>query len=110
MPDVAVYRWERVPRDAHGEVADDFVEPPDIAVEIFSPSHSVNGVIRRCLWYVGNGVGLALLIDPDDESVSVLRAGEQPKVLGGGDRIELDEVLPGFELAVQELFDSLKVE
>jgi Uma2 family endonuclease len=110
VPDVAVYGWERVPRDAHGEVVDDFYEPPNIAIEIVSPTQSVNRLIRRCLWYVGNGVQIALLVDPGDRSVSVFRPGAQPTVLGGTDRIELDEVLPGFELTVQELFDSLKVE
>ena len=36
VPDLIVYRWERVPSDARGEIAEDFLEPPDIAVEIVS--------------------------------------------------------------------------
>src|SRR5919108_682359 len=32
VPDVAVYRWERIPRTEAGTVADDFVKAPDIAV------------------------------------------------------------------------------
>jgi Uma2 family endonuclease len=108
VPDVSVYRWERFPRSESGEVADDFFEPPDIAIEIVSPSQSVNRLIRRCLWYVGNGVQVALLVDPGDRSVIAFRPGAEPKVLGGTDRIALDEVLPEFELTVQNLFDSLK--
>src|SRR4051794_7783917 len=27
VPDVAVYRWDRIPLDANGEVVDDFLEP-----------------------------------------------------------------------------------
>jgi Uma2 family endonuclease len=110
VPDISVYRWERIPRSASGEIADDFFEPPDIAIEIVSPTQSVIRLLRRCLWYVGNGVQIALLVDPSDRSVSVFRPGAQPTVLGGTDWIELDEVLPRFELTVQELFDSLKVE
>src|SRR3954452_7597057 len=34
VPDVAVYRWDRIPLDANGEVVDDFLEPPDAAIEI----------------------------------------------------------------------------
>ena len=37
VPDVAVYRWARIPRDDGGEIKDDFLEPPDIAIEIMSP-------------------------------------------------------------------------
>src|SRR5689334_223564 len=37
VPDLIVYRWERIPRDATGRIAEDFSTPPDIAVEIFSP-------------------------------------------------------------------------
>jgi Uma2 family endonuclease len=40
VPDVAVYRWERIPPTAEGEVPDDFTEPPDIAVEIISPGET----------------------------------------------------------------------
>ena len=72
VPDVAVYRWERIPRDSSGRVADDFREPPDIAIEIASPGQSVNQLVSRCLWYVGHGVPVALLIDPYHESVVVL--------------------------------------
>jgi Uma2 family endonuclease len=110
VPDVSVYRWERIPRNERGQVADDFVEPPDITIEIVSPSQSVTGLVRRCVWYVGNGVGVALLIDPDDWSVIAFQPGALPRVLRGADRIELDEILPGFELTVQELFDSLKLD
>jgi Uma2 family endonuclease len=37
--DFAVYRWRRIPVDADGRIVDDFLEPPDIAIEIASPEH-----------------------------------------------------------------------
>src|SRR3712207_5956329 len=49
VPDVAVYAWDRIPRSEAGEVADDFLEPPDIAIEIVSPGQSTNRLIRRLL-------------------------------------------------------------
>src|SRR4029077_12985917 len=69
VPDVAVYRWDRIPRTSDGELADDFREPPDIAIEIVSPKQSTNALIRRSLWYVRHGVEIALLVDPSDRSV-----------------------------------------
>jgi Uma2 family endonuclease len=109
VPDVSIFRWDRIPRDAHGRVADDFQEPPDVAVEIVSPKQGVNQLIRRCLWYVDHGTQVALLIDTDDESVAIFRPGQPMAVLRGTDRIDLDAVLHGLQLTVQELFDSLIV-
>jgi Uma2 family endonuclease len=110
VPDIAVYRWQRVPTDATGRVADDFIEPPDIAVEIVSPGQSVNALVRRCLWYVANGVSVALLVDPDDESVLAYRPGPQTAAWSGPDRIDLSEILPGFQITVEQLFASLRQE
>ena len=108
VPDVSVYRWERIPRDANGEVLDEFRDPPDVVIEIVSPGQSVNTLVRRCLWYVGNGVRLALLVDPQDRSVIVFRPDSRTSALRGEDRIDFGDVLPGFEIVVGELFDSLK--
>jgi Uma2 family endonuclease len=61
VPDVAVYRWERIPRTPSGELAEDALEPPDVAVEIVSPDQSVTALVRKCLWYVEHGVPIVLL-------------------------------------------------
>lgn len=108
VPDVAVYRWDRIPRTPAGEVADDFLEPPDIAIEIVSPGQSVNALVRRCLWYVDNGVRMALLVDPGDASVIVFRPDSMPSALRGTEEIDLREVVPDFQLSVNELFGMLK--
>lgn len=110
VPDVSVYAWDRIPRTLDGKVANDFVAPPDIAIEIVSPEQSVNRLIRRCLWYVDHGVRIVLLIDPQDQSILVFRPGARPVPLRGADRIDLDEVVPGFELTVEDLFATLKLE
>jgi Uma2 family endonuclease len=107
VPDVAVYCWDRIPRDAAGVLADDCREPPDIAVEIVSPRQSVTALVRRCLWYVEHGVRLTLLVDPQDCSIVVFRPGVPARAARGTDRIDLGEVIPDLELVVQELFDSL---
>lgn len=108
IPDVAVYRWDRIPRDANGRIANDFVEPPDIAIEIASPEQSVNGLVRRCLWYVAHGVQIALLVDPDDESVLVVGPDGRVSVWRAPDRIDLAPIVPDFALTVEELFAALR--
>ena len=108
VPDVAIYRWERIPRDERGELVDDVFEPPDIAVEIVSLGQSVNGLIRRCTWYVSRGVQIALLVDPSDRSVVAFRPDGSITSWHGQDQIDLKEVLLDFDLTVAQLFTALR--
>jgi len=107
VPDVAIYRWERIPRDPDGRVADEFREAPDIAIEIISPGQRPNALVRRCLWYVGNGVGAALLVDPYDETVLLFRPDRVPLHLKGEQQIDLSDLVPGLRLTVHQIFESL---
>lgn len=107
VPDVSVYRWDRIPVDESGKIANIFREPPDVAVEIVSPGQSVNYLVRRCLWYVQHGVRAAMLLDPSDESALLIRPDGTTTALRAPDQIDLQDILPGFELSVQELFESL---
>lgn len=106
VPDVALYRWDRIPRTPQGTVADEFLIPPDVAVEIVPPGQGVNALVGRCLWYAANGVGAALLVDPSDASILVCRPNEVPRILGGSESIDLNDILPGLELTVRDLFDA----
>jgi Uma2 family endonuclease len=107
VPDIAVYLWDRIPRLANGRIANRFTQPPDIAVEIVSPGQGSTDLFDKCIWYVKNGVKIALVVDPDQDVVFRFRPDALPDVLRGDDRIDLDEVLPGFELTVAQLFGSL---
>lgn len=105
-PDVVFYRRGRI-RVRGRRLPADLFEPPDLAVEIVSPEQSVTDLIKKCLRYVALGVGVVLLIDPDPETVLVFRPGQPLLLLQGDDRIDLDDVLPGFELTVGAMFDGL---
>jgi Uma2 family endonuclease len=107
VPDIAVYRWDRVPVDPDGTVANVFREPPDIAIEIVSPGQSLRELIEKCRWFVDHGVPIALLVHPERRWVRTFRLGAPPELLRGDDRIDLDEVLADFELTVDALFETL---
>ncbi len=109
VPDVSVYRWERIPRTPDGKIANDFTEPPDIAIEIVSPRQSVTALVRRCLRLIDEGVHIVLLVDPADETVMRFGPNGSTRALHGSEKLELSEVLPGFELTAQELFASLRL-
>ena len=110
VPDVSVYGWEQAPRDESGEVADDFVDPPDIAIEIVSSGQGAPKLVQKCLWYIANGVLVALLVNPARKSIPLFRPHQSTVTRRGDDGIDLRDVLPGLELTVHQVFDSLKLE
>jgi Uma2 family endonuclease len=108
VPDIAVYRWDRIPRNDAGEVVDDFLEPPDIAIEIISPGQSTNRLIERCLTFVEAGTQAAILVDPADRSVALMRVDMAMVVLHPGDVLDLSDIIPDLRLDITALFDELK--
>jgi Uma2 family endonuclease len=107
VPDVSIYRWHRIPVDAGGEVVEDALEPPDVAIEILSPGQSLRSGQTRCRWYVEHGVVVAILVAPGQRTVTLFRDEVPPQVLRGADHIDLDDVVPGFALTVEDLFGAL---
>jgi Uma2 family endonuclease len=107
VPDVAILQWDRIPVNTVGRLTNDIFEAPDIAIEIVSPGQSVTSLVGRCIWYVDNGVRIAILVDPDDEAVVQFKPGQAPVVLGGDDPIPFDQVLGDLRLTIRELFSSL---
>jgi Uma2 family endonuclease len=110
VPDVVVYRWDRIPTTPDGEVADDFMLPPDIAIEVISPGQTVTKLSERCRWFVAHGVTVALLVVPRRRTVYWFHARESERALTGVERIDLEEVLPGFELTPATLFAALRMD
>jgi Uma2 family endonuclease len=110
VPDVAVFRWDRVQRKPSGRLENVVTIAPDIAIEITSPEQPAAALVDKCRGYVDNGVVVALLLDPDRATVRLFRKGQPEQILRGSDRIDLDEVLPGFELTVDQVFAALKVD
>lgn len=107
VPDISVCRWERIPVDARGRIADEYLDVPDLAIEITTPERGVEAAAHRCEWYLAHGIRIAVLVDAQGESVRIFRPGQPPQTLHNQDRIDLDEVLPGFELTVADLFQAL---
>src|SRR6266498_2977317 len=61
VPDVVMFRWNRIPRDQDGELLDDVTTPPDVIVEVLSPGQTQRAELNRCHWFVSQGAQAALL-------------------------------------------------
>jgi Uma2 family endonuclease len=100
-PDVAIFSRERLPeppRKGYPGV------PPDLAVEILSPSDVFTRVQQKVQEYLNAGLRLVWILVPEDRSVAVFRAGKQSSVLFNGETLVGEDVLPGFSCPVAELF------
>ena len=102
-PDVAYFQRETLP---DGEVPVGFFEgvAPDIVVEVISPSDRPGAVLAKAAEWLRGGAQLVWLVDPEDQSVLILRSGHNIRALGGEDTLDAEPVLPGFAVPVQELF------
>ncbi|HEY7063179.1 MAG TPA: Uma2 family endonuclease [Chloroflexota bacterium] len=110
VPDVVVCVWNRMPRDARGRPAGPLREPPLVAVEVASPEQSRKQLRDDCAWYVANGVALALMVDPDSETIFVYRPGAEPERRQGADVVDFGAALPGFQFVVQDLFAAARLD
>lgn len=80
--------------------------PPDLAVEIASPSDGPGEIHAKVADYLAAGTPLVWVIDPDTRTVTTYRELLRPRRLTGSDRLEGEHVLPGFVVSVRELFES----
>ncbi|MCC7372201.1 MAG: Uma2 family endonuclease [Chloroflexi bacterium] len=108
VPDVIAYRLERVPTDSYGDLPDDVLVPPDVAVETPSPGQGFDAQRERCWWYVKHGVRVSLLVHADRRVVWVFRPGAETGPLTDRAVVDLSDVLDGCSFVVSELFEALR--
>jgi Uma2 family endonuclease len=111
VPDIAVFRQERIPRQANGRIANRFEIPPDWTIEILSPDQSQTKVIRNILHCLEHGTEMGWMLDSEESGIFVYQPHQTPRFLD-----EPQIVLPmpafasGIELTVEQVFAWLIVD
>jgi Uma2 family endonuclease len=99
-PDIAFVRADRLPADR-----DRLLElVPDLTVEVRSPSDRRSKVEAKAQWYLSQGVQLVWLVEPTRRTVTVYRPEQPPRILHVGDVLDGEDVIPGFQMPVAEIF------
>ncbi|NES25551.1 MAG: Uma2 family endonuclease [Symploca sp. SIO3E6] len=108
IPDVSVFRWERIPLTPSGKIANRFNIHPDWSIEILSPDQSQTKVLGNLLHCSKHGTELGWLIEPKDESILAIFPGQRVQLLRGKDALP---ILKGItlELTVEQVFSWLKL-
>ena len=76
---------------------------PDLAVEVVSPGNSATDIRRKVRQLQRAGCPLVWIVYPDDREVDV-HTSEGTTIYFEGDTLTGGDVLPGFELAVADIF------
>ena len=80
---------------------------PDLAVEVLSSTNTASEMNRKCREYFAAGVRLVWLVDPATRTISVFSSLEDRSALTASGTLDGNAVLPGFSLAVRDLFADL---
>ena len=102
IPDVAVLMWENVPPDDDLPQIPDLA--PDLAVEVMSPSNTTREMARKRREYFRAGTRLVWQVYPDRREVEVYSSPGRFRTLGMTDALDGGDLLPGFRLALADLF------
>lgn len=105
-PDVSFVRAARLRQSPRyfGELV------PDLVVEVKSQSDRIKPIETKVLKFIELGAIVGILIDPDEETVTIYRSTGEPTVLGNGDILTVAELFPGWELPVSELWPPIFTE
>lgn len=102
-PDVAFVSRARIP--ASGIPTFYWSGPPDLAVEVRSPTDVRSEIAEKIAEYLQCGVGLVWFVDPAARRVTIHRANAEPESLGESETLDGGEALPGFRYPLSRLFD-----
>ena len=100
-PDVAFVSTARLPENRRqGSPV-----PPDLAVEVVSPTDVQYNVTEKAFAYLDAGTRLVWVIEPVAKTVTVYRSQTDIKFLTCEDTLTGEDVVEGFSCQVAQLFE-----
>ena len=101
-PDVAFVRRARI--EAVGEPEGYWPGAPDLAVEVVSPQDRYTEVEEKVCDWLEAGTQMVIVANPRQRLVTVYRSLTQITVLTESETLDGGEVVPGWRLAVSDIF------
>jgi Uma2 family endonuclease len=100
VPDIAFVAAARVPPAGWARF---FAGPPDLAVEILSPSDRASEVLAKVQEWLSAGCRAVWLIDPPSRTLTVYGPRREALVLRESDTLDGGDLLPGFSVAMADV-------
>jgi Uma2 family endonuclease len=106
MPDIAFISWEQLPtREPSGDKILPFAAR--LAVEVLSESNTPEEIKRKKKEYFRAGTHLVWIVDLEKRVVEVWTSPDESVTLTEEETLDGGAVLPGFHLALRDLFANL---
>ena len=100
-PDVAFVSTARLDIDEDEK----FPIPPDLAIEVVSPTDVHYRIVRKAFDYLEAGTRLVWVLDPVAKAVTVYRSESDIETLTHETTLTGEDVVPGFTCPVAQLFE-----
>ena len=108
VPDLMFYRAERLiayEANMPDWKSKPFVLVPDLAVEIVSHTDRYSDVQDKAELYLLDGVKIVWILDPQRSRITIYSQNrKQQTILSAEDTLDGGEVIPGFKVAVVDIF------
>jgi Uma2 family endonuclease len=101
-PDVAYYSYAKLPK---GPLPEGYPEvPPDLIIEVLSPSDQWRLVLAKVAEYLNVGVSVVGVLDPERSALFLFDGDEPVRILGAADELTLPALLGDFRVVVGRFF------
>jgi len=104
VPDVAFIKADRLPADGSPIGFVDLI--PDVVLEVLSLSQSREQVLAKVRKYLGAGVPLIWVADPESQTVTADTPKSSPRLDRASDELDGGDVLTGFRVPLERFFRS----
>ena len=101
VPDIAFLSADRIPAD----LSKVFQIPPDLAVEVVSPTDALHRIVEKAFAYLDAGTQLVWVLEPRSKTVMVYRSETDITLLTRNDTLTGENVVEGFSCQVATLFE-----
>jgi Uma2 family endonuclease len=99
---ISLERWEALTQEQRKK----FIPLcPDFAVELVSETDDLEEIQKKMQEYLDNGLRLGWLINPKTRTIEIYRPNQAVEILQSSTRITGEDVLPGFILDLQPIWN-----
>ena len=106
IPDVTFIPWTQIP-GRHWPKTPIPEIPPDLAVEVLSPSNTSGEIRLKLRESFQSGTRLVWVVDPKKQTARIYTAPESSQAVGKSGNLDGGVVLPGFQMSLPKLFGTL---
>ena len=105
VPDASFVRADRIPSD--GVRPGLFKFPPDLAIEVISPSETASSLEEKIRDYATSGTRLIWIVDPMRRTILTIPDDTPVSWLAEADTLDGGSVIPGFACPVADVFEGI---